>query len=70
MADWNIKNLQWLGDPSCAKDFLDHLFANRELFDGKTIYAHNGAKFDMHILFKYALKDHKDWRIRSTSFVV
>jgi hypothetical protein len=56
---------------NCAEEFLQHLFDNREKFDGYTIYYHNGAKFDMQLLFKFAMNERScPWKIRPSRFIV
>ena len=51
----------------CMTQFLDFLSSGE--FNGYTMYAHNGGKYDINLLMKYALLDNKFWALNGTSCI-
>ena len=49
--------------------FMDFLHAEQQRFDGYTLYAHNGGKFDLPILMREALAGDTRWRIAPRSLI-
>lgn len=49
----------------CIKQFFDFLEMNSDKFNDYTLYAHNGANFDMPLLFRENLCDNENWKINN-----
>lgn len=55
---------------SCIKQFFEYLADNKNIFNGKTFYAHNGGKFDAFILIReYLYSPQSLWLLKSDKFV-
>ncbi len=52
----------------CLNEFLDFIYHDKK-FKGYTLYAHNGGKYDINLLLKYALLQHPCWRIKGSSCI-
>lgn len=57
-------------DIDCMSEMLDWMRENSEEMDGRTVYAHNGGKFDYFILLKQILEDGRGWEIVPDSLFV
>ena len=53
----------WSNEENVCVQWLDFMYENCELFNGYTLYAHNGAKYDFNILMREALLNHPEWSI-------
>ena len=53
----------WSNEENVCVQWLNCMYENCELFDGYTLYAHNGAKYDFNILMREALLNHPEWSI-------
>jgi hypothetical protein len=51
----------------CMTQFLNFLSSGD--FNGYTLYAHNGGKYDVNLLLKYALLEHDFWGINGKSCI-
>lgn len=69
-ADWDMYFKMFKGDKDCSEQLLNYLYEQRQWFDGTTIYAHHGARFDFPILFQAALSKSSQWKMLGRRFVV
>ena len=53
----------WSNEENVCVQWLNYMYENCELFDGYTLYAHNGAKYDFNLLMREALLNHPEWSI-------
>ena len=51
----------------CLVQFLSFLYTGK--FNGYTLYAHNGGKYDINLLMKYALLGQSDWVINGSKCI-
>lgn len=63
-------NDEAFSDSTALSKIMQYLYVNRRKFDGYTIYAHNGGKFDTPILLSQYLADNNHyWKIDPNKFV-